>query len=185
MKALPERGRIGIHNRSYYEEVLVVRVHKEVLASQQLPDKLKKGEGIWKRRFNEINEFEKYLTDNGTVIVKFFLNVSKEEQRRRFLSRIDEADKNWKFSIADAKERRHWDEYMHVYEEMLEHTSTEHAPWYVVPADNKWFTRLAVAAVLWQTMADLDLRFPRVTEQKKQELQEVRRLLLAEDGAKR
>jgi PPK2 family polyphosphate:nucleotide phosphotransferase len=185
MKALPERGRIGIHNRSYYEEVLVVRVHKEVLASQQLPDKLKKGQGIWKRRFNEINEFERYLTDNGTVIVKFFLNVSKEEQRRRFLARIDEADKNWKFSIADAKERRHWDEYMHVYEEMLEHTSTEHAPWYVVPADNKWFTRLAVAAVLWQTMADLDLRFPRVTEQKKQELQEVRRLLLAEDGAKR
>jgi PPK2 family polyphosphate:nucleotide phosphotransferase len=183
MKALPERGRIGIHNRSYYEEVLVARVHKEILASQQLPEDCK-GHGIWKRRFREINEFEKYLNDNGTVILKFFLNVSKEEQRQRFLARIDEEDKNWKFSIGDAKERTFWDDYMHAYEEMLEHTSTEHAPWYVVPADNKWFTRLAVAAIVWQRMADLDLQFPIVSEAKKRELLEVRRLLMAEDDAK-
>ena len=180
MKALPERGRIGIHNRSYYEEVLVARVHKEVLASQQLPDRFK-DKSIWKRRFREITEFERYLADNGTVIVKFFLNVSKAEQRRRFLSRIDEEDKNWKFSIADAKERSFWDDYMKAYEDMLEHTSTEHAPWYVVPADNKWFTRLTVASILWKRMADLDLQFPRVTESKRKELQEVRRMLLAEE----
>jgi PPK2 family polyphosphate:nucleotide phosphotransferase len=180
MKALPERGRIGIHNRSYYEEVLVARVHKEILSSQQLPDRFK-DKDIWKRRFREINEFERYLADNGTVIVKFFLNVSKAEQRRRFLSRIDEEDKNWKFSIADAKERSFWDDYMKAYEDMLEHTSTEHAPWYVVPADNKWFTRLAVSSILWQRMADLELEFPRVTESKRKELQEVRRMLLAED----
>jgi PPK2 family polyphosphate:nucleotide phosphotransferase len=180
MKALPERGRIGIHNRSYYEEVLVARVHKEILASQQLPDRFK-DKSIWKRRFREINEFERYLADNGTVIVKFFLNLSKAEQRRRFLSRIDEEDKNWKFSIADAKERSFWDDYMKSYEEMLEHTSTEHAPWYVVPADNKWFTRLAVSSILWQRMADLELQFPRVTESKRKELQEVRRMLLAEE----
>ncbi len=180
MKALPERGRIGIHNRSYYEEVLVARVHKEVLASQQLPDRFK-DKSIWKRRFREITEFERYLADNGTVIVKFFLNVSKAEQRRRFLSRIDEEDKNWKFSIADAKERSFWDDYMKAYEDMLEHTSTEHAPWYVVPADNKWFTRLTVASILWKRMADLELQFPRVTESKRKELQEVRRMLLAEE----
>ena len=180
MKALPERGRIGIHNRSYHEEVLVARVHKEVLASQQLPDRFK-DKSIWKRRFREITEFERYLADNGTVIVKFFLNVSKAEQRRRFLSRIDEEDKNWKFSIADAKERSFWDDYMKAYEDMLEHTSTEHAPWYVVPADNKWFTRLTVASILWKRMADLDLQFPRVTESKRKELQEVRRMLLAEE----
>jgi PPK2 family polyphosphate:nucleotide phosphotransferase len=180
MKALPERGRIGIHNRSYYEEVLVARVHKEILASQQLPDRFK-DKTIWKRRFREINEFERYLVDNGTVIVKFFLNVSKAEQRRRFLSRIDEEDKNWKFSIGDAKERSFWDDYMKAYEDMLEHTSTEEAPWYVIPADNKWFTRLAVSSILWQRMADLELQFPRVTESKRKELLEVRRMLLAEE----
>jgi PPK2 family polyphosphate:nucleotide phosphotransferase len=180
MKALPERGRIGIHNRSYYEEVLVARVHKEILASQQLPDRFK-DKRIWKRRFREINEFERYLADNATVIVKFFLNVSKAEQRRRFLSRIDEEDKNWKFSIADAKERSFWDDYMNAYEDMLEHTSTEYAPWYVVPADNKWFTRLAVSSILWQRMAELELQFPKVTESKRKELQEVRRMLLAEE----
>ncbi len=179
MKALPERGRIGIHNRSYYEEVLVARVHKEVLAAQQLPEALKKG-NIWKRRFREINDFERHLVDNGTVIIKFFLYVSKEEQKRRFLSRIDEADKNWKFSIGDVKERAFWGDYMEAYEDMMAETSTPDAPWYVVPADNKWFTRLAVAAIAWQTIADLDLKFPRVTREKKQELQEVKRLLLAE-----
>jgi PPK2 family polyphosphate:nucleotide phosphotransferase len=182
MKALPERGRIGIHNRSYYEEVLVARVHKEVLASQQLPEKFK-NKSIWKRRFREIREFEEYLTDNGTVVLKFFLNVSKDEQRRRFLARIEEEDKNWKFSISDAKERTCWDDYMRAYEAVLEHTSTKHAPWYVIPADNKWFTRLAVAAVVYQRMANLDLRFPKVTEAKKKELEEVRRVLMAENGA--
>ena len=181
MKALPERGRIGIHNRSYYEEVLVARVHREILASQQLPENLK-GSGIWKRRFREICAFEEYLTNNGTVVIKFFLNVSKDEQRRRFLSRIDEEDKNWKFSIGDAKERTFWDDYMKAYEDMLANTSTSHAPWYVVPANNKWFTRLAVAAIVWQTMAYLELSFPRVTEAKKNELQEVKRILMAEDG---
>jgi PPK2 family polyphosphate:nucleotide phosphotransferase len=180
MKALPERGRIGIHNRSYYEEVLVARVHREILASQQLPETLK-GDGIWKRRFKEICQFERYLADNGCVIVKFFLHVSKEEQRRRFLARIDEPDKNWKFSVNDAKERAFWSDYMAAYEDAIEHTSTKHAPWYIVPADNKWFTRLAVAAILWQTLADLDLEFPKVTKAKLKELQEVRRLLMAED----
>src|SRR4029453_8903910 len=135
-KALPERGRIGIHNRSHYEEALVVRVHKELLAAEQLPEECT-GPGVWKRRFHEINEFERHLHDNGTVIIKFFLNVSKEEQRRRFLARIEEKDKNWKFSMGDVRERAFWDEYMHAYEEMLEHTSTKYAPWYVIPADNK------------------------------------------------
>ena len=180
MKALPERGRIGIHNRSYYEEVLVARVHKEILAAQQLPATLKKGP-IWKRRFREINDFERHLVDNGTVIIKFFLYVSKEEQKRRFLSRIDEPDKNWKFSIGDVKERAFWDDYMGAYEDMMSETSTPDAPWYVVPADNKWFTRLAVAAITWQTIADLDLKYPKVTREKKNELQEVKRLLLAEN----
>jgi PPK2 family polyphosphate:nucleotide phosphotransferase len=181
MKALPERGRIGIHNRSYYEETLVVRVHKEMLATQQLPEALKE-RGVWKRRFHEIREFEKHLTQNGTVIIKFFLNVSKEEQRRRFLARIDEPEKNWKLSVNDVKERAFWDDYMEAYTDMLENTSTSYAPWYVVPADNKWFTRLAVAAVLWGTLAELKLEFPKASEAKRLELQEVRRLLMAEQG---
>jgi PPK2 family polyphosphate:nucleotide phosphotransferase len=179
VKALPERGRIGIHNRSYYEEVLITRVHKEVLAAEQLPDRLTKG-NIWKRRFREMNDFEHHLTENGTVIIKFFLNVSKEEQKRRFLARIDEEDKNWKFSVHDANERAYWDDYMEAYEDMMSETSTKDAPWYVIPADHKWFTRLAVANIVWQTMADLNLKFPKITEDKKKELQEVRRLLLAE-----
>ena len=183
MKALPERGRIGIHNRSYYEEVLVARVHREILASQQLPEELKGG-GIWKRRFREICQFEQYLIDNGMVVIKIFLNVSKEEQRRRFLSRIDEEDKNWKFSIGDAKERAFWDDYMKAYEDMLEHTSTADAPWYVVPANNKWFSRLAVSSILFQRIADLKLSFPKVTDAKK-ELLEIRRILMAEDGKDR
>lgn len=181
VKALPERGRIGIHNRSYYEEVLVARVHKEILASQQLPEELKGG-GLWKRRFREICQFEQHLIDNGVVVIKIFLNVSKEEQRRRFLSRIDEEDKNWKFSVGDAKERAFWDDYMKVYEDMLEHTSTAEAPWYIVPANNKWFTRLAVSSILFQRIADLKLSFPKVTDAKKKELLEIRRILMAEDG---
>ncbi len=179
MKALPERGRIGIHNRSHYEEVLVVRVHKEILASQQLPAGLK-GNGIWKRRFREINDFERHLADNGTVILKFFLHVSKEEQRRRFLARIDEEDKSWKFSLGDVKERARWDDYMRAYEDMLSHTSTSASPWFIVPADHKWFTRLAVAGIIWQTMEDLNLEYPRLAAARRKELQEARRLLKAE-----
>ena len=179
MKALPERGRIGIHNRSYYEEVLVARVHPEILASQQLPQHLK-DEKIWKRRFREINDFEQYLADNGMVILKFFLHVSKDEQKKRFLARIDEEDKNWKFSVNDAKERAFWDDYMRAYEDVFSNTSTETAPWYIVPADNKWFTRLAVAATVYDTLEKLDLQYPKVTEAKKAELLEVKRLLMAE-----
>src|SRR4029079_1367437 len=179
MKALPERGRIGIHNRSHYEEVLIARVHKDVLAAQQLPERLKKG-NIWKRRYQEINEFEEHLVDNGTVIIKFYLHLSKDEQKRRFLARIEEDDKNWKFSGSHAKERAFWGDYMEAYEEALSATSKKDAPWYVIPADNKWFTRLAVAGIIWQTIADLNLKFPKVGPEKKKELQEVRRLLLAE-----
>ena len=179
MKALPERGRIGIHNRSYYEEVLVARVHPEILASQQLPPDLK-DEKIWKRRFREINDFEQYLVNNGVVILKFFLHVSKEEQKKRFLARIDEDDKNWKFSVNDVKERAFWDDYMHAYEDVFSNTSTEAAPWHIVPADNKWFTRLAVAAIVYDALENLDLEYPKVTEAKKAELQEVKRMLLAE-----
>jgi PPK2 family polyphosphate:nucleotide phosphotransferase len=179
MKALPERGRIGIHNRSYYEEVLVARVHPEILASQQLPDHLK-DERIWKRRFREINAFEQYLADNGVVILKFFLHVSKEEQKKRFLARIDEEDKNWKFSVNDAKERTFWDDYMRAYEDVFTNTSTETAPWYIVPADNKWFTRLAVAAIVYDTLEKLNLEYPKVTDAKRAELQEVKRMLMAE-----
>ncbi len=179
MKALPERGRIGIHNRSYYEEVLVARVHPEILASQLLPPELK-DEKIWKRRFREINEFEQHLANNGMVILKFFLHVSKEEQKKRFLARIDEEDKNWKFSVNDCKERAFWDDYMRAYEEVFSNTSTEAAPWYIVPADNKWFTRVAVAAIVYHTLEKLDLQYPKVTEAKKVELQEVRQVLMAE-----
>jgi len=179
MKALPERGRIGIHNRSYYEEVLVCRVHPELLASQQLPEDCKK-DGVWKRRFDEINHFERYLVDNGIIVVKFFLHVSKTEQKRRFLERIDESEKNWKFSVNDAKERAHWKDYMRAYEDVFTHTSTKRAPWYIIPADNKWFMRLAVAAITYQTLESLDLAYPTVTKDRKNELLEARKLLLAE-----
>lgn len=179
MKALPERGRIGIHNRSYYEEVLVTRVHPELMLSQQLPAELK-DKGIWKRRFAEINHFEQYLADNGVVILKFFLHVSKAEQKRRFLARIDEEDKNWKLSVNDARERVFWDDYMKAYEDAFTHTSTEAAPWHIIPADHKWFTRLAVAAIIVNTLERLDLRYPSVGEAKKAELLEVRQMLMAE-----
>ena len=149
--ALPRRGHIGIFNRSYYEEVLVVRVHPEFLAGQKLPPHLKT-EKIWKQRFEQINYFEKYLVENGIVVLKIFLNVSKEEQGKRFQDRATQPEKNWKFSAADMKERERWDDYMDAFEDVFNHTSTEWAPWYIVPADNKWFTRLAVAAVLYHTM---------------------------------
>ncbi len=176
MKQLPERGRIGIFNRSYYEETLVVRVHQEILAKQKLPEKLKTKQ-IWNERFKDIRNFEKYLNRNGTVVRKFFLHVSKEEQKKRFLERIDNPEKNWKFSSADAKERGHWDEYMKAYEDMIINTAAKHSPWYVVPADNKWFTRLVVAAAVIDALSSLDLEYPEVGEEKLKELAEAKRLL--------
>jgi PPK2 family polyphosphate:nucleotide phosphotransferase len=179
MKALPERGRIGIHNRSYYEEVLVARVHPEILASQQLPDDCK-GNNVWKNRFEQINNFERYLHNNGTRILKFYLNVSKKEQKKRFLERIDQQEKNWKFSVNDAKERSFWKDYMNAYEDVFTHTSTKYAPWYIIPADNKWFMRLAVAAITYRTLDKLDLKYPTLTAEKKQGLLEAKKVLLAE-----
>jgi PPK2 family polyphosphate:nucleotide phosphotransferase len=167
--ALPRRGNIGIFNRSYYEEVLVVRVHPEYLERQPLPPSLK-DRNIWNRRFREINNFEQYLTDNGIVVLKFFLNVSKEEQKRRFLRRVEEPDKNWKFSAADIHERSCWDDYMSAYEEMFNNTSTPHAPWYIIPADHKWFTRLAVVSAIWETLDGLNLRYPEASQQEKEAL---------------
>jgi PPK2 family polyphosphate:nucleotide phosphotransferase len=175
-RCLPERGRIGVFNRSYYEEVLVVRVHPQILARQKLPPALVT-DRIWKERYQDIRDFERFLSRNGTVIRKFFLHVSREEQRARFLARLDEPEKNWKFSAADVAERRHWDEYMKAYEDALEATSTDEAPWYVIPADHKWFTRLAVADVIVDAMEGLDLHFPEVSEAQRQELARARALL--------
>jgi PPK2 family polyphosphate:nucleotide phosphotransferase len=178
-KALPERGRIGIFNRSHYEEVLVVRVHPEILARQQLPASSKSAE-LWQRRYEQINAFEKYLVGNGIHVVKIFLNVSKEEQKKRFLERIDTPEKNWKFSAFDVKERGHWDEYMQAYEEMFNATSTEWAPWHIIPADKKWFTRLGVAALIAAKLEEIDPHYPVVDEKKKQELLDCKALLEAE-----
>lgn len=175
--ALPERGRIGIFNRSYYEETLVVRVHPEYLHSAKIPPELITN-NIWKERYEDINSFERYLSRNGVLIRKFFLHVSKEEQKRRFLSRLEEPDKNWKFSLVDVKEREHWDEYQDAYEETIRHTSTKHAPWFVIPADNKWFTRLAVAAAIYDGMNSLGLAFPEVDAAKRKDLAAARAALL-------
>jgi PPK2 family polyphosphate:nucleotide phosphotransferase len=168
-KCLPERGRIGIFNRSYYEETLVVRVHPEILERQRLPPELV-GRSIWKQRFNEIRNLEQYLTGNGIAIRKFFLHVSRGEQRKRFLERIDDPSKNWKFSAADAQERRYWHEYMAAYEDMIRETATPEAPWYVVPADNKWFTRLVVAAAVVEALDSLDIHYPSVTKAQRKQL---------------
>jgi PPK2 family polyphosphate:nucleotide phosphotransferase len=175
MKVLPERGRLGIFNRSYYEEVLVVRVHPELLIKQKLPAAAMKG--IWKRRFEQINNFEKYLVENGIVVLKVFLNVSKAEQKKRFLERIDNADKNWKFSASDVTERNHWEEYMDAYQDCFNHTSTEWAPWYIVPADDKRLCRLLVAFLIWRTMKNLNLDYPSVGDEKKAELKKVKAAL--------
>ncbi len=180
-RRLPERGRIGIFNRSYYEEVLVVRVHPELLAKQKLPSKLVR-KTIWSERFDDINAHERYLARNGTEIRKFFLHVSREEQKKRFLSRLDEPEKHWKFALSDVQERAHWDAYMHAYEDMIRHTTTEHAPWYVVPADNKWFTRLAVAAAVIDALEDLALEYPKVDSVKRRELATAREALADEDA---
>lgn len=178
-KALPERGRIGIFNRSYYEEVLVARVHPEVLDRQQLPPDAK-GKGIWKQRFREINHFEQYLVDNGIIVVKFFLNVSKKEQKKRFLERITNPEKNWKFSLNDVQERQYWDDYMHAYEEMFRYTSTEYAPWYIIPADHKWFTRLTVASILCDRMKQLNLKYPILSDDQQKHLKSAQAMLEAE-----
>jgi PPK2 family polyphosphate:nucleotide phosphotransferase len=176
MRALPERGRIGIFNRSYYEEVLVVRVHPELLELQQLPPEAK-GKKIWENRFEEINNFEKYLVNNGIIVLKFFLNVSKDEQKKRFLARIDQPEKNWKFSVSDAKERGFWDDYMSAYEDVFNHTSTDWAPWYIIPADHKWFTRLVVADIIASKLKSLNLEYPTMTEKHRQELLEAKKVL--------
>jgi PPK2 family polyphosphate:nucleotide phosphotransferase len=173
---MPERGHIGIFNRSYYEEVLVVRVHKDLLEKQHLPDELVTGK-IWKQRFEDIANYEEYLTHNGVVVRKFFLNISKDEQKRRFLKRIEEPEKNWKFSEADVHERQYWDEYMAAYEEMIQNTATKHAPWYVVPADQKWATHLAVSSVIIETLEKMKPAFPTVDKERRKELQGARAFL--------
>jgi len=179
MKHLPERGRIGIFNRSYYEEVLVVRVHPGLLEKQKLPQELV-SKHIWSERYQDIRTFERYLSRNGTLVRKFFLNVSRGEQKRRFMERLDEPEKNWKFSESDARERGYWDDYMEAYEEMIRETATEHAPWYVVPANNKWFTRIVVAAAIIEALASLDLHYPKVGKSKLKELATARKLLMSE-----
>lgn len=176
---LPERGRIGIFNRSYYEETLVVRVHPELLQRQRLPEPLVH-KGIWRERFEDIRNVERYLTHNGVVIRKFFLHVSKGEQKRRFLARLEDPDRHWKFSGADLRERGYWKEYMAAYEDMIRHTATPEAPWYVVPADNKWFTRLVVAAAIIDALTELDLRFPEVTAAQRKDLAAARAALRKE-----
>jgi PPK2 family polyphosphate:nucleotide phosphotransferase len=173
---LPERGRIGIFNRSYYEEVLVVRVHPKVLEDEKLPAELVK-KGIWEQRFEDIHAFERHMARNGTVVRKFFLHLSKQEQKRRFLARLDEPEKNWKFSAADIHEREYWDDYQKAYEEAIRHTATKHAPWYVVPADNKWFAHLVVAAAIVETLEGLALEWPKVDAAKRKELKAARKEL--------
>ncbi len=180
MKRTPERGRIGIFNRSYYEEVLVVRVHPEILQLQQMPDKLETDKNIWKKRFEQIRNFENYLTDNGVHVLKFFLNVSKEEQKARFLSRIETPEKNWKFSASDAKERAFWAEYMDAYTDAMQNTSTKNAAWHIVPADKKWFTRVAVSEIIIKKLESLDLQYPKISDAQRQSLAEAKRILESE-----
>jgi polyphosphate kinase 2 (PPK2 family) len=175
---LPERGVIGLFNRSYYEETLVVRVHPDLLEKQKLPPQLI-SENIWQERFQDIRSFERYLTRNGIALRKFFLHLSKKEQKKRFLERIEKPEKNWKFSANDVHERKHWDDYMDAYEEMIRHTATEEAPWYIVPADNKWFTRLVVAAALMELIASLDLKYPKLSKEEIKELAQAKEALLS------
>jgi PPK2 family polyphosphate:nucleotide phosphotransferase len=181
-KVMPARGRIAIFNRSYYEEVLVVRVHPEFLSRQWVPRDLRDGDrsDLWQRRFDEINAFERLMTENGIEIIKFFLHVSKAEQRERFLERLTDPEKHWKYSAQDIEEREHWDEYQHAYEQMLSHTSTEYAPWHVIPADRKWFTRAAVADIITARIESLDLSYPEVSDEEQTALAAARRKLEAE-----
>jgi len=178
-KHLPERGRIGIFNRSYYEEVLVVRVHKQILEAQKLPEKLITKD-IWEDRFKDIRHFEKYLTRNGVKVIKIFLNVSKDEQKKRFIERVDDPNKNWKFSTADVRERGYWKDYMLAYEDMIKNTSTEDSPWYVIPADNKAYARIVVASAIIDALDGMDLKYPKVSKEKIAELNEIKKALLAE-----
>jgi PPK2 family polyphosphate:nucleotide phosphotransferase len=180
-KQLPARGQIGIFNRSYYEEVLVARVHRQILDRQRIPPSLIT-KRLWKERFSDMRQYEDYLSRNGVAIRKFFLNVSREEQRRRFLSRLDEPEKNWKFSETDVREREHWDDYMEAYEDMIDHTATGDAPWFVVPADQKWFTRMVVASAVVETLSSLKLAFPKVEDVRRKELEETRSLLVNESN---
>jgi PPK2 family polyphosphate:nucleotide phosphotransferase len=177
---LPERGHIGIFNRSYYEEVLIVRVHPEILKSQKTPPSLL-GKKIWQERFEDICGFERHMARSGTVIRKFFLHLSKKEQKKRFLARLEEPEKNWKFSAGDIHERKYWDDYQNAYEEMIQATSTKHAPWYVVPADNKWFSRLVISTVIVDTLESLDLSYPKVDEAKLKELKAAKKMLESKD----
>jgi PPK2 family polyphosphate:nucleotide phosphotransferase len=179
LQELPNRGTIGIFNRSYYEETLVVRVHPEYLAKQKIPPHLM-GKDIWKNRFREIRGFENYLANNGIAVCKFYLHLSKEEQKRRFLQRLDNPDKNWKFSSSDMNERKFWDDYQKAYEDVIRNTAAKDAPWYVVPADNKWFTRVVVAAALIDTLAKLDLAYPKVDDAKRGDLAVARQILMSE-----
>jgi PPK2 family polyphosphate:nucleotide phosphotransferase len=179
-KALPARGMIGIHNRSHYEEVLVVRVHPEILQSQPMSKELKSDKNIWTKRFQHIRDWEDHLTENGTHILKFFLNVSRDEQKQRFLDRINEPENNWKFSMGDVKERGHWDDYMKAYTEAISATSTKNAPWYIIPADKKWFTRLAVSEIIVKKLESLKLVYPTVSEAHKAELAEAKKMLESE-----
>lgn len=183
LKCMPERGRIGIFNRSHYEEVLVTKVHPEIILNQQLPG-IKSTKDIdkkfWNKRYNQINDIEKYLTENGVVILKFFLNVSKDEQKKRFMKRLNDEKKNWKFSLADLKERGYWDDYMKAYSDVFTHTSTDYAPWYVIPADNKWFMRYAVSKIITEKMSELKIQYPKVSEEGLERLEEAKKLLLNE-----
>src|ERR1700716_98737 len=184
MIALPQRGRIGIFNRSYYEECLVTRVHPELLVKEKIPPKLIT-KGIWRERFEDISAFERYLSRNGTIILKFFLNVSKQEQRERFLERLDDPAKNWKFSMADITERALWSRYQAVYQDIVRHTSTAVAPWYVVPADHKWFARVVIGSAIVSALETLDLKFPKADKASLEEFKKVRKALLAEGGGKK
>lgn len=179
-KALPARGMIGIFNRSHYEEVLVVRVHSGILQGQQLPADVKADKDVWKKRFTQIRNWEDHLFENGIHILKFFLNVSKEEQKRRFLSRIEEKEKNWKYSLGDVKQRAYWDDYMLAYREAIQATSTDRSPWYIIPADKKWFTRLAVSEVIVEKLESLDLHYPVTTDEHRAQLEEAKKMLEAE-----
>jgi len=176
-RELPERGRIGIFNRSYYEEVLVVRIHPELLAEEHIPGLKKADEKFWEHRFQSINDAERHLDRNGTVILKFFLHVSKEEQKKRFLARLDDPKKNWKFSASDLHERLRWDDYMQAYQDMIRHTSTRHAPWHIIPADHKWFAHLTVSDIIVDTLKKMGLKYPSVTAEQKAQLSEARKVL--------
>ena len=180
MRRVPERGRIGIFNRSYYEDVLIVRVHPEILKLSQMPENLENDKNIWKKRFGQIRNFETYLAENGVHTLKFFLNVSKEEQKNRFLARIETPEKNWKFSATDAKERAFWDDYMNAYTDAIANTSTEDAPWHIIPADKKWFMRVAVSEIIIKKMESLDLQYPTISEAQRQSLLEAKKILESE-----